>query len=556
VLGQTLAASSLSGGVASVAGTFAWENPNTTPGIGTSAQSFVFTPNDTANYTTTTGAVNVSVNKATPVVTLAPTAPSMAFGQTLAEIALSGGGASVPGSFVWTASATAPAVGTSSQSFTFIPDDTTNYESTTGTVAVTVDKAAVSWTLGNLTAVYDGTAKAATATTSPTGLNVILTYNGEATAPSAAGSYELLAVIDEGDYSGSKSEVFTITPASQTIGAFSAIGDKVYGVAPFEVTPPVASSGLPIVVSVKNGPATMSGNMVTVTGVGTVVLAANQAGNTNYDSAAEVTTSFAVSKATPVISTLPAASPIVFGQTLSNATLSGGSASVAGGFAFTNPTTAPSAGTSTHEVTFTPSDASNHHSATANVSVTVGKATLVVTWNNPAAITYGTALSGAQLNASASVNGSFSYTPVSGTVLGAGNQTLGVVFTPANATNYNSVNRSVTLLVTKGTQTIGAFGAIGEKTYGASAFGEERTGDGEWEHGDGDGSRNSGSGSKPSWKCELQRGDGSDDELCGEQGNANDQRGSHGWWIDLRSSLVECDIKRGKRERGGELCLH
>jgi alpha-tubulin suppressor-like RCC1 family protein len=338
VLGQTLASSSLSGGVASVAGTFAWENPNTTPGIGTSAHSFVFTPNDTANYATTTGTVNVSVNKATPVVTLAPTAPSMAFGQTLAEIALSGGGASVPGSFVWTASSTAPTVGTSSQSFTFIPDDTTNYESTTGTVAVTVDKAAVSWTLGNLTAVYDGTAKAATATTSPAGLNVILTYNGEATAPIAAGSYELLAVIDEGDYSGSKSEVFTITPASQTIGAFSAIGDKVYGSAPFEVTPPGASSNLPVALSVKNGPATVSGNMVTLTGVGTVVLAANQAGNTNYDSATEVMTSFAVSKAMPVISVLPTASPIVFGQTLSNATLSGGSASVAGSFAFTNPT--------------------------------------------------------------------------------------------------------------------------------------------------------------------------------------------------------------------------
>jgi alpha-tubulin suppressor-like RCC1 family protein len=470
VLGQTLASSSLSGGVASVAGTFAWENPNTTPGIGTSAQSFVFTPNDTANYATTTGTVNVSVNKATPVVTLAPTAPSMAFGQTLAQIALSGGGASVPGSFVWTTSATAPAVGTSSQSFTFIPDDTTNYASTTGTVAVTVNKVAVSWTLGNLTAVYDGTAKAASATTSPAGLNVILTYNGEATAPSAAGSYELLAVIDEGDYSGSKSEVFTITPASQTIGAFSAIGDKVYGSGPFEVTPPSASSSLPVALSVKNGPATVSGNMVTLTGVGTVVLAANQAGNTNYNAATEVTTSFAVTKATPVISALPTASLILFGQTLSNATLSGGSASVAGSFAFTNPTTAPIAGTSTHEVTFTPSDASNHHSASANVSVMVGKATPVVTWSTPASITYGAALSGAQLNASASVNGTFDYTPVVGTVVGVGNQTLAVVFTPGDTANYNTMNQTVTLSVTTAAQTIGAFSAIGDKVYGSTSF--------------------------------------------------------------------------------------
>jgi hypothetical protein len=104
------------------------------------------------------------------------------------------------------------------------------------------------------------------------------------------------------------------------------------------------------------------------------------------------------------------------------------------------------------------------------VSVMVGKATPVVTWNNPASITYGTALSGMQLNAEASVNGTFNYTPASGTVLGAGNQTLSVVFTPSDTANYNAVTRSATIAVAKGIQSIGVFANIGNKVYGNAPF--------------------------------------------------------------------------------------
>ena len=48
------------------------------------------------------------------------------------------------------------------------------------------------------------------------------------------------------------------------------------------------------------------------------------------------------------------------------------------------------------------------------------KATPTITWATPADITYGTALSATQLNATASVPGTFVYTPVAGTVLNAG----------------------------------------------------------------------------------------------------------------------------------------
>ena len=43
-----------------------------------------------------------------------------------------------------------------------------------------------------------------------------------------------------------------------------------------------------------------------------------------------------------------------------------------------------------------------------------------ITWANPAGIVYGTALGSAQLDATASVPGTFTYSPAAGTVLHAG----------------------------------------------------------------------------------------------------------------------------------------
>ena len=61
-----------------------------------------------------------------------------------------------------------------------------------------------------------------------------------------------------------------------------------------------------MVFSVVSGPATVSGSTLTITGVGTVVVAANQAGNTNYAAAMQVTQSIVVNvigaAATPTFS--------------------------------------------------------------------------------------------------------------------------------------------------------------------------------------------------------------------------------------------------------------
>jgi len=142
IYGQTLASSTLSGGVASVAGSFAFTTPSTAPVAGTASQAVKFTPTDAANYNNpASGFVSLTVSKATPIVTTWPSATAITYGQTLAASTLSGGAASVAGSFAFTTPTTAPAAGTAAQGVTFTPTDTANYNTAVGSASVTVNKA-------------------------------------------------------------------------------------------------------------------------------------------------------------------------------------------------------------------------------------------------------------------------------------------------------------------------------------------------------------------------------------------------------------------------------
>ena len=80
--------------------------------------------------------------------------------------------------------------------------------------------------------------------------------------------------------------------------------------------------------------------------------------------------------------------------------------------------------------------------------INVLRATPTISWANPADIVYGTALSGTQLDATANVQGTFTYSPVAGTVLGAGNdQTLSVSFAPTDSTDYTDASATVMINV-------------------------------------------------------------------------------------------------------------
>ena len=76
---------------------------------------------------------------------------------------------------------------------------------------------------------------------------------------------------------------------------------------------------------------------------------------------------------TPVISNWPSASPITFGQALSNSVLSGGSADVAGSFGWTTPTNVPPIGINSYGVTFSPVNTDNYQTVSTNVSVVVAR---------------------------------------------------------------------------------------------------------------------------------------------------------------------------------------
>lgn len=80
--------------------------------------------------------------------------------------------------------------------------------------------------------------------------------------------------------------------------------------------------------------------------------------------------------------------------------------------------------------------------------------TPVVIWNNPAPITYGTKIDAAQLNAAATVPGTFSYLPAAGTVLPAGQNVLYATFAPADPVTYSGFNVATTINVQKATPVI------------------------------------------------------------------------------------------------------
>ncbi len=106
------------------------------------------------------------------------------------------------------------------------------------------------------------------------------------------------------------------------------------------------------------------------------------------------------------------------------------------------------AGTQTLSANFTPSNPSQVASATASNTITVNKATPVLSWSTPSPVSMGAALSSAQLDATASIAGAFTYSPAAGTTMNtAGTQTLSVTFTPTDTADYNSATASVSLTV-------------------------------------------------------------------------------------------------------------
>jgi uncharacterized protein (DUF2141 family) len=146
-----------------------------------------------------------------------------------------------------------------------------------------VAKATATIALSDLVQVYNRSPRVVTATPTPSGLPVTVTYNGSATPPVNAGTFAISATINHANYTGAASGTLVVGKATQAV-TFDPLPTPVFGGAPFTVTAS-ASSGLPVSLTVVSGPATLNGGVLTATGAGMLTLRASQAGNFNYQPA-------------------------------------------------------------------------------------------------------------------------------------------------------------------------------------------------------------------------------------------------------------------------------
>lgn len=144
--------------------------------------------------------------------------------------------------------------------------------------------------------------------------------SGLAGAVSVTGSVDTNVVgdytlsYDVSDTAGNAADTATRTvhvlKASQTI-TFAPLADKTYGDAPFNVSAAGGLSGGPVTFST-SGDCTNVGDTVTITGAGLCTVTASQAGNANYDPAADVSQSFNIAKAATTTAVTCAAGPFVY----------------------------------------------------------------------------------------------------------------------------------------------------------------------------------------------------------------------------------------------------
>ncbi len=389
-----------------------------------------------------------STNPPTPVTpTINWAAPAgIVYGTPLSATQLNATGNAL-GSFTYSpAQGTVLTAGTTTLLTTFTPADTTSYRSASASVTLTVAQATPTLTWN---------APAAIATSSALGpgqLNAISNVPGTFSYNPAAGS--VLPV-------GTTTLSTSFLPAD-TLNYQAAILSVPLTVTSTIPTATTLSWPSPnsIVYSTALGPAQLNATASvpgsftynpaagTILNAGINILHANFApADTAHYATGSATISLNVQQATPVLSWgVPAA--ISYG-TLLSATQLNASANVAGSFNYSpGPGARLNAGVNTLQLSFSPVNNNNYRATTGTVQVNVLQAKPTISWDAPGSIVAGTQLSGTQLNATANVAGTFTYSPSYGASFPAGIQLLSATFYPSDTTNYTSVTASNALSVT------------------------------------------------------------------------------------------------------------
>jgi hypothetical protein len=297
-----------------VAGTFVYTPAaGAVLSVGTQTLSVTFTPTDSSDYSTATATVQLTVNKATPVVTWAAPA-AIPYGTALSAAQLDAG-STVAGTFVYTpAAGVVPTAGPQTLSVTFTPTDSSDYSTATATVQLTVNKAtpAIPWAAP--AAIAYGTALSAAQLDASSTVAGTFVYTPAAGAVLSVGTQTLSVAFtptDSSDYSTATATVqLTVNTIPQTI-SFPSPSPLTYGSAPITLTATGGASGNPILFSISSGPGSITGSTLTINGAGSVVVAANQAGNASYATATQVTQSIVVNPALTAIAVASSASTVL-----------------------------------------------------------------------------------------------------------------------------------------------------------------------------------------------------------------------------------------------------
>jgi hypothetical protein len=241
----------------------------------------------------------------------------------------------------------------------------------------------------------------------------------------------------------SASETITVAPlTAQTVSGFPSTLSLVTTASPYAL-PSTTSAGLTITYAVVSGPGSVSGHTLTLTGAGTVVVTASQAGNSTY-AAYSGEEAITVTAATQSITGFPSAMSLTMGQT-----------------PYTLPATTSAGLTPTYTVSSGPATVSGH-----TLSLT-GAGTVVVAAKQAGTAMYA-AYSGTETitvsNLTAQTVSNFPSTLT---------ETLGV--TPVSLTADTSAGQAITYTVASGPATISGdtvtFTGSGTVVIDASAAG-------------------------------------------------------------------------------------
>jgi hypothetical protein len=455
---------------ANVPGTFVYNPTNgTVLTAGTNLLTAIFTPTDTGDYTGTSASVSLVVSPAVPVITWSAPAP-VVYGTALSGAQLNAS-ANVPGTFVYNpTNGTVLTAGTNLLTATFTPTDASDYTGTSASVSLVVNQAVPLITWSAPASVVYGTALSGAQLNASANVPGAIVYNPTNGTVLSAGTNLLTATFtptDTSDYTGASASVSLVVHQSVPVITWSAPAPVLYGTA-LSGAQLNASANVPgtIVYSPTNGAVLPAGtNLLTATFTPS---------DTNDYTGTSASVSLVVNQAVPLV-TWNAPAPVVYGTALSGAQLNA-SANVPGTFVY-NPTngTVLTAGTNLLTATFTPTDTSDYTGTSASVSLVVNQAVPVITWSAPAPVVYGAALSGAQLNASANVPGTFVYNPTNGTVLTAGTNLLTATFTPTDASDYTGTSASVSLVVNQAVPVI-TWSAPAPLVYGTALSGAQLNG--------------------------------------------------------------------------------